>query len=101
VSRSAPEALTPAMPVSASALLFEATCSACQGIDLRIVGPPLTEIAKLYGSNPGGIVVWARAPGKKREGFPQMPAFASLGESKLGAIAKYMIEAGSGRLSTP
>jgi len=76
--------------------LFEATCSGCHGIDHRIVGPPLTEIAKIYGSNPSGIVVWARAPGKKREGFPQMPPFASLGDTKLGAIAKYMVEAGSG-----
>jgi cytochrome c len=74
--------------------LFRATCSGCHGVDKRIVGPPMTEIAAIYAGNPEGIVRWATAPGKKREGFPQMPAFAALGDEKLGRIARYMIETG-------
>lgn len=75
--------------------LFTSTCSACHGVDRRIVGPPLTEIARIYAGDPEGIVVWARAPGKKRADMPQMPPFAALGDDKLGKIAAYMLQAGS------
>ncbi|WP_394834920.1 c-type cytochrome [Pendulispora rubella] len=75
--------------------LFQSTCSACHGVDRRIVGPPLTEIAHIYAGNPDGIVTWARAPGKKRPDAPQMPAFASLGDPKLRQIAEYMLETGA------
>ena len=74
---------------------FEGTCAGCHGIDRRVVGPPLTEIATLYAGDPDGIVRWARAPGRRREGFPQMPSFAVLGDARLRRIAGYMIEAGS------
>ena len=42
-----------------------ATCSGCHGVDKRIVGPPMTEIAVIYSGNPEGIVKWAT------EGFNQ------------------------------
>jgi cytochrome c len=74
--------------------LFQSTCSACHAVDKKVVGPPLTEIARLYAENPDGIVKWARAPGKKRPDYPQMPPFASLGDPTLHQIAKYMLEAG-------
>jgi cytochrome c len=73
---------------------FAATCAACHGVDRRVVGPPLTEIASLYAGNANGIVTWALAPGKKRPDFPQMPSMAALGEAKLRAIAEYMLETG-------
>ena len=75
--------------------LFDETCAACHGVDHRVVGPPLTEIAALYRGQPDGIVRWATAPGKKRDGYPQMPAFASLGDERLRAIADYMLDAGA------
>jgi len=75
--------------------LFQNTCAACHGLDRRIVGPPLTEIAQIYAGNPNGIVTWARAPGKKRADAPQMPSFASLGDDRLRQIAEYMLQAGS------
>jgi len=75
--------------------VFHANCAACHGVDKKVVGPPLTEIATIYAKDPGGIVRWARAPGKKRAGAPQMPPFASLGDEKLGAVAAYMLEAGA------
>lgn len=77
--------------------LFQTTCAACHGIDQRVVGPPLTEIARIYAGNPDGIVTWARAPGKKRADAPQMPAFAAVGDERLRAIAEYMLEAGGAR----
>lgn len=75
--------------------LFKDICGACHGLDHVVVGPPLLEIARLYAGRPEGIVGWASAPGKKRAGFPQMPAFAQLGDAKLHLIATYMLEAGA------
>jgi cytochrome c len=75
--------------------LFQASCSACHGATQRVVGPPLTEIARLYAGNPQGIVSWAHAPGKKRADYPQMPPFAALGDDTLLQIAGYMIELGT------
>jgi cytochrome c len=77
--------------------LFKNTCAACHGVDRKVVGPSLTEIARIYPGNPNGIVTWARAPGKKRADAPQMPPFASLGDEKLRQIAEYMLQAGAGR----
>jgi len=68
-------------------------CSACHGIDHKIVGPPLTEIARIYDGNPEGIVKWAKNPGKKRAGFPQMPPMA-LPDEDLLEVGKYMIKTG-------
>lgn len=76
--------------------LFQNTCAACHGVDRRIVGPPLTEIAQIYAGNPDGIVTWARAPGKRRADAPQMPPFASMGDERLRQIAEYMLQAGAG-----
>lgn len=73
---------------------FDESCAACHGVAQRVVGPPLTEIAQLYRGNPDGIVTWAMAPGKKRDGYPQMPPFASLGRERLLAIAAYMLQVG-------
>ncbi len=75
--------------------LFQNTCAACHGVDRKIVGPPLTEIAKIYANNPAGIVTWASAPGKKRSDTPQMPSFAAIGEDHLRQIAEYMLETGT------
>lgn len=71
--------------------IFEGTCAACHALDKVLVGPSLQEIAGIYGENPAGIVTWTENPGRKREGFTQMPAF-KLGEEKLQAVASYMIE---------
>ncbi|WP_394828784.1 c-type cytochrome [Pendulispora albinea] len=86
-----------AQGVTQGQALFQSTCSACHGVDRRVVGPPLTEIARIYADNPDGIVTWARAPGKKRVDYPQMPAFASLGDPKLRAIAAYMLQTGASK----
>lgn len=75
--------------------IFESTCSACHARDRVLVGPSLQEIAGLYGDNPEGIIAWTSNPGRKRAGFPPMPAFR-LGEEKLGAVAGYMLQLGTG-----
>ena len=69
-----------------------ATCAACHAPDAKLVGPSLREISQIYAGNPGGIVTWAMAPGKKRPDLPPMPAFSHLGEDKLRLIAEYILE---------
>ncbi len=81
--------------VSEGQELFQSNCAGCHGVDRRVVGPPLTEIAQIYRGDAGGIVTWARAPGKKRADAPQMPAFANLGDTRLRAIGEYMLQAGA------
>ncbi|MHB8078860.1 MAG: c-type cytochrome [Candidatus Krumholzibacteriia bacterium] len=76
--------------------IFKGTCASCHAVDHVLVGPSLQEIARLYAGNPGGIARWADAPGKKRAGFPQMPAFR-LGSEKLLAVAEYMLQLGGGK----
>lgn len=69
-------------------------CAACHAPNVKLVGPPLTEIAQIYAGNPDGIVAWAMAPGKKRPELPQMPPFAHLGDASLRKIAELMLEKG-------
>jgi cytochrome c len=71
--------------------IFTGTCAACHAVDRVLVGPSVTEIAELYASDPAGIAAWTRQPGRKREGFPPMPAFR-LSENKLRAVADYMLQ---------
>lgn len=86
-----------AMPQAAelSAEQLFMNCAACHAPNVRLVGPPLTEIAQIYAGNPGGIVTWAKAPGKKRPEMPQMPPMAHLGEASLLKIANLMLEKGA------
>jgi cytochrome c len=68
-----------------------ASCAACHAPAVRLVGPPLAEIAQIYAGNPAGIVAWAKAPGKKRPDYPPMPPFAHLSDSDLTRIAEFML----------
>jgi cytochrome c551/c552 len=76
------------------AVLFEQNCAACHGVNTRIVGPALTEIASIYKGNAAGIVTWAKAPGRKRLDGAPMPAMGHVGEERLARIAEYMIKTG-------
>lgn len=69
------------------------SCTACHGVDTRVVGPPIKEIARLYAGNPDGIVAWAKAPGRKRADYPAMPAMG-LPDADLKIIAEYMLKIG-------
>jgi cytochrome c len=80
--------------------IFQGTCSACHALAKVLVGPSLQEIAHLYGEDTAGIVSWTTNPGKKRSGFPQMPAFR-LPQENLEAVAEYMLEQGSGSAPAP
>jgi len=74
--------------------LFLQTCAACHAVSKPTAAPALIEIYALYKDNPAGIVAWAKAPGKKRPQYPQMPPFAHLGDDALSLIAAHMLEQG-------
>jgi cytochrome c len=71
--------------------VFRAVCMACHGLDERKVGPPLTEIVRLYEGNPDGIIEWVREPGKKRPGYPLMPPIR-MRDEQYRAVASYILE---------
>ncbi|MGD8454528.1 MAG: cytochrome c [Phycisphaerae bacterium] len=70
--------------------VFREVCAACHMEDRVLVGPPLKEVRSLYAGNPAGLIEWTKAPGKKRAGFPQMPAFR-LSPAKLAAVADFIL----------
>jgi cytochrome c len=70
---------------------FNMFCHSCHDINTRLVGPPVKEIQGIYKDNPEGIVVWTKAPGKKRADYPQMPAIP-IADEELLSIAKYMLQ---------
>ncbi len=82
-------------PAEQSAEQLFMNCAACHAPNVKLVGPPLTEIAQIYAGNPDGIVTWAKAPGKKRPELPQMPPMIHLGEANLRKIAELMLEKGA------
>lgn len=81
--------------------LFQSRCGACHAIDVVRVGPPLSEIARIYQNRPEGIVAWAMAPGKKRANFLQMPSMKHVGEQDLAVIAQFMLRAGAAHTTSP
>ncbi|WP_438008703.1 cytochrome c [Sorangium sp. So ce321] len=75
--------------------LFSTHCATCHAPAARVVGPPLSEIAGLYATDPEGIVRWAVEPGRKRTDVPPMPSFRGMRASDLADVAQYIIEAGT------
>jgi cytochrome c len=82
-------------------LLFTQTCAACHALDKPTIAPTLVEIYGLYKGNPAGIVTWAKAPGKKRPQYIQMPPMAALGDEALNQIALYILEQGQAASPSP
>ncbi|MDD5562917.1 MAG: c-type cytochrome [Thermoanaerobaculaceae bacterium] len=70
--------------------VFRSICSACHARDTRLVGPPLTEIDRIYKGNPAGLIAWVKAPGKKRPDYPQMPAI-KLTPAQYQAVAEFVL----------
>ncbi len=77
--------------------VFIRNCASCHGIDLRIVGPPVTEIAGVYRHEPEKLAAWVKKPGKRRPEYPAMPAVI-LTEDRYQAVAKFMLALGQTQL---
>lgn len=73
-------------------LTYLAVCTGCHAYDSVLHGPSMQSIQALYDGNPAGIVEFISNPVQKREGFPEMPPQAYLGEENLNEIARYILE---------
>lgn len=74
------------------AAIFKQNCAACHSKDVKVVGPPIIEMASIYKSNESGLKNWIKTPGKKRADSPQMPAFKDkLSEEELAELSKYIL----------
>ncbi|HQT94784.1 MAG: hypothetical protein B7Z68_00965 [Acidobacteria bacterium 21-70-11] len=78
------------MPLSPGKQAFKSICTACHVRDTRFVGHALTEVDRIYKGNPTALIAWVKAPGKKRSGYPQMPAI-KLTEAQHEAVAEYVL----------
>jgi cytochrome c len=77
--------------VAKGAAIFKQNCAACHKQNEKLVGPPMTEMVSIYASNENGLINWIKAPGKKREGYPQMPGFPQLSGDDLKELSKYIL----------
>jgi cytochrome c len=73
------------------AAIFKTNCSACHQPHEKLVGPPVTEMVSIYKSNENGLKSWIKSPGKRREGYPQMPGFPQLSDTDLNELTKYVL----------
>ena len=73
-------------------LTYLAVCTGCHAYDSVLHGPSMQSIQALYDGKPEAMVAFITAPVQKREGFPEMPPQAYLGEENLAEIARYILE---------
>jgi cytochrome c len=79
------------LAVSPGEKVFRAVCMACHAKDERRVGPPLVEIADIYGGNPDAFIAWVKKPGRKRADYPDMPPIR-MRDDQYRAVAAYVLD---------
>jgi cytochrome c len=48
---------------------------------------------QIYASDKAGLIKWIKAPGKKREGYPQMPGFeGQISDADLEKLADFVLQ---------
>ena len=72
-----------------------AICAACHQSGLNQPGPSLEEIAQIH-DNKADIIAWTKKPLKKREAYPQMPAFDKLDSRTLELAAEHLLRIRNG-----
>ena len=80
--------------INAQALLNKNACLGCHAVSQKIVGPAYRDVAAKYNADPQAIAKIAasiRQGGAGRWGAVPMPAFASLSEPELKALAVYVL----------
>ncbi|MGA6993574.1 MAG: cytochrome c [Candidatus Deferrimicrobiaceae bacterium] len=71
--------------------VFEKICAGCHRFDIRVVGPPLSEVVPKYGGDAEKLEAFIRAPVKVNPDYPSMPRLG-LPEEEIDAVARYLIE---------
>ena len=74
--------------------VYATVCASCHSMNMKTIGPPVTEIREKYHGNPYGIVRYASLPHRVRKGYAAMPSQRYLGLEKLNAAAHYMLSRG-------
>ncbi|SER88351.1 c-type cytochrome [Pedobacter rhizosphaerae] len=78
--------------VAVGGALFAQNCSACHAKDVKVVGPPIIEMATIYKDNAEDLKKWIKNPGKRRADAPQMPSFeGKLSDDELAELSKYIL----------
>lgn len=72
-------------------VVFNQYCAACHKTDVKLVGPPVTEMIAIYKQDKAGLQKWIKLPGKKRADAPQMPGFPQLTQGQLDELAEYIL----------
>ena len=72
-------------------LTYLAVCTGCHTYDSVLHGPSMQSIQALYKDDLAALVEYVKSPVVKREGFPEMPPQAYLGDENLDAIADYIL----------
>ena len=75
----------------AGKVVYETICAGCHRFDIRVVGPPLSEVVPKYGGDLEKLKAFIRNPVKVNPGYPSMPKLG-LPEEKIDAVARYLIE---------
>lgn len=70
--------------------VFEAVCAGCHQFDVRVVGPPLSEVVPKYGDDVEKLKGFIGNPVKVNPGYPTMPNLG-LPEEEIDAVARYLI----------
>jgi cytochrome c len=77
--------------LATGAAVFKQNCAICHKKDEKLVGPPMLEMVSIYKNDLKGLKNWIKRPGKKREGFPQMPGFPQLSDKDLDELTKFIL----------
>lgn len=78
-------------PIARGKILFEQNCTSCHKHDEKLVGPPTTEMVRIYNNDKSGLEQWIKAPGKKRPDYPQMPTLSQLTDKDRENLAAYIL----------
>jgi cytochrome c len=77
----------------AGAAIWNTKCSVCHAKNTKLVGPPVTEMQEIYATDKTALIKWIKNPGKKRDGYPQMPRFeGQIEEADLDKLADFILQ---------
>jgi cytochrome c len=71
--------------------VYEKVCAGCHQFDIRVVGPPLSEVVPKYAGDVEKLKGFIRNPAKVNPDYPSMPNLG-LPEEEIDAVAKYLID---------
>ncbi|QEQ97222.1 parallel beta-helix domain-containing protein [Neptunomonas concharum] len=72
-------------------LTYLAVCTGCHAYEGVLHGPSIRSIQALYKEKPSELSKYIISPIRKRDGFPEMPPQAYLGEETIKAISNYIL----------